>query len=229
MHAPRPAVPLCTLATIPRQPQHCIEWAHIIAWEEHRKDDILDTDDPEHITWLYQKALARANEFKIPGVTYSLTQGVVKNIIPAIASTNAIIAASCCNEAFKIATSCNPYLDNYMMYTGDDSIYTYKFTHEQKEDCPVCGNLARELDVDPRMTLQEFIDSLGERAEAQLKKPSLRTEKTSLYYQSPESLRKQTEGNLEKLIGDLIADGEEIAVSDPAFQITFRYKVAYKK
>ena len=37
MHAPRPAVPLCTLATIPRQPQHCIEWAHIIAWEQERK------------------------------------------------------------------------------------------------------------------------------------------------------------------------------------------------
>ena len=37
MHAPRAAVPLCTLATIPRQPQHCIEWAHLIAWEEERK------------------------------------------------------------------------------------------------------------------------------------------------------------------------------------------------
>lgn len=37
MHAPRAAVPLCTIATIPRQPQHCIEWARIIAWEEHRK------------------------------------------------------------------------------------------------------------------------------------------------------------------------------------------------
>lgn len=37
MHAPREAVPLCTLATIPRQPQHCIEWAHIIAWDEERK------------------------------------------------------------------------------------------------------------------------------------------------------------------------------------------------
>ena len=90
MHAPRAAVPLCTLATIPRQPAHCIEWAHIIAWEEERKGDVLDTDDPEHITWLYEKASARAQEFNIPGVTYSMTQGVVKNIIPAIASTNAI-------------------------------------------------------------------------------------------------------------------------------------------
>ncbi|KAI9834741.1 MAG: hypothetical protein M1819_002827 [Sarea resinae] len=233
MHAPRAAVPLCTLATIPRQPQHCIEWAHIIAWEEERKGDILDNDDPEHITWLYQKALARAKEFNIPGVTYSLTQGVVKNIIPAIASTNAIVAASCCNEAFKIATNTNPYLGvpetpNYMMYSGDDSIYTYTFEHQRKEDCPVCGNLARDLEVDRRWTLQEFIESLAERAEAQLKKPTLRTEKTSLYYQSPPALEQQTRPNLTKSMTDLVSNGEEIAVSDPAFMIDFKFRLIFK-
>jgi ubiquitin-activating enzyme E1 C len=162
MHAPRAAVPLCTLATIPRQPEHCIEWAHVIAWEEERKGDTLDTDDPEHIAWLYQKALKRAIDFNISGVTYSLTQGVVKNIIPAIASTNAIIAASCCNEAFKVATNTNPYLNNYMMYSGDDSIYTYTFEHEQKADCPVCGNLIKDLQVDGNQTLGEFIEWMKE-------------------------------------------------------------------
>lgn len=228
MHAPRAAVPLCTLATIPRQPQHCIEWAHIIAWEDERKDETLDTDDPEHITWLYQKALRRAEEFKIAGVTYSLTQGVVKNIIPAIASTNAIVAASCCNEAFKIATSCNPYLQNYMMYSGDEGVYTYTFEHEQKPDCPVCGNLARDLTVNPKITLAEFIESLGERAEAQLKKPTLRTESASLYYQAPKFLEEQTRPNLAKKLSELVSDGEEIAVSDPAFSITFKFKLLFR-
>lgn len=232
MHAPRAAVPLCTLATIPRQPQHCIEWAHIIAWDEQRKSDVLDTDDPEHISWLYRTALARAQQFHIPGVTYALTQGVVKNIIPAIASTNAIIAAACTNEAFKIATSAAPYLDNYMLYTGDSDaagLYTYTFAAEKKDDCPACGHRAQTIAVDPDATLADFIAGLAERAEAQLKRPSLRTEATSLYYQAPKMLEEQTRPNLEKKLRDLVADGEEVAVSDQAFAIDFRLKLVFNR
>ncbi|KUJ22281.1 uncharacterized protein LY89DRAFT_693715 [Mollisia scopiformis] len=231
MHAPRAAVPLCTLATIPRQPEHCIEWAHIMAWEQEKPFPKLDNDDPEHITWLYKKALARAAEFNITGVTYSLTQGVVKNIIPAIASTNAIIAASCCNEAFKIATNANPALggeENYMMYSGNDSIYTYTFKHEKKDDCPVCGNMAKNLDVDPNLTLQEFIESLAARPEAQLKKPSIRAEGRTLYMQSPESLRLQTAPNLEKKVGDLVGNGDEIGVTDPSLgRVDFKFRLKF--
>jgi hypothetical protein len=86
------AFPICTIANTPRLPEHCIEWASVLEWPKVHGSKKLDTDDPEHIGWLYQVASARAREFKIEGVTWSLTQGVVKNIIPAIASTNAIIA-----------------------------------------------------------------------------------------------------------------------------------------
>ncbi|PYH76240.1 hypothetical protein BO82DRAFT_378941 [Aspergillus uvarum CBS 121591] len=227
MHAPRPAVPLCTIATIPRQPQHCIEWAHQIAWQEQRKDDTFDSDDLEHIGWIYNAALARARQFQIPGVTFQMTQGVVKNIIPAIASTNAVIAAATTSEALKIATSCNPYLENYMMYAGEEGVYTYTFEAEKKPDCPVCGNLARAMTVDPNMTLEAFIEALGERPEAQLKKPSMRTEEKTLYQRFPPQLEEQTRSNLKLKLSDLIADGQEIAVSDPAYTIDFRYRLDF--
>lgn len=231
MHAPRAAVPLCTLATIPRQPQHCIEWAQIIAWEEQRKGETLDTDDPGHVTWLYMTALERAKQFNIAGVTYSMTQGVVKNIIPAIASTNAVIAASCCNEAFKIATNSAPYLNNYMMYTGDSNesgLYTYTFAAEKKGDCPVCGNLAQDLTINPDMTLEDFLTSLAERAEAQLRKPTIRTAEKSLYYQAPKALEEQTRPNLRKKLRDLVSNGEEVAISDQAFTIDFKFNLHFQ-
>lgn len=227
MHAPRRAVPLCTIATIPRQPQHCIEWAHQIAWQEKRKDDTFDCDDMEHISWVYHAALERAQQFHIHGVTFQMTQGVVKNIIPAIASTNAVIAASTTSEVLKIATSCNPYLENYMMYAGEEGVYTYTFEAEKKPDCPVCGNLARKMDVDPNMTLGEFIESLGERAEAQLKKPSLRTEEKTLYQRFPPQLEEHTRPNLRLKLHELVEDGEEVAVSDPAYTIDFRYRLDF--
>jgi ubiquitin-activating enzyme E1 C len=140
----------------------------------------LDTDDPEHIQWLYDVALKRAQEFKIEGVTWSLTQGVVKNIIPAIASTNAIIAgilhhpccqlmhshiyiASCCNEAFKIATSSAAYLNNYFMLIGTESVYSYTFEHEKRSDCPVCGGESLEISIPGSWTVEHLIEMLVER------------------------------------------------------------------
>ncbi|KEY65978.1 hypothetical protein S7711_06636 [Stachybotrys chartarum IBT 7711] len=232
MHAPRAAVPLCTIASIPRQPEHCVEWAHVIAWDAEKPFPKLDKDDPEHVTWLYRKALARAQEFNIPGVTYSLTQGTIKNIIPAIASTNAIIAAACCNEAFKIATCSAQALgfeNNYMMYSGNDSIYTYTFKHEKKNDCPVCGRQARPLEVKPSMTLQELVDSFAVRPEAQLKKPSLRAQNKTLYMQFPPGLEEQTRPNLVKSLADLgLEHGQQIVVTDPAFPLEFDFVLKFK-
>ena len=160
-----------------------------------------------------------------------MTQGVVKNIIPAIASTNAIIAAACTNEALKIASAVAPYLDNYMMYTGDSDgvgLYNYTFQAERLPDCPVCGNVAKAITIDPEMKLEDFLASLAERAESQLKKPSIRTEEKTLYYQAPPNLEEVTRPNLAKKLKELLADGEEVAVTDPSFSTVFKYKMVFK-
>ena len=55
------------------------------------------------------------SRLSLQGVTYQLTQGVTKNIIPAIPSTNAIVAAVCTLEALKLITLASTGMNNYMM------------------------------------------------------------------------------------------------------------------
>ena len=122
--------PLCTIAHTPRLPEHCIEYVRLLLWQKENpfgEDTGIDGDDPSHISWIFEKSLERAGQYGIHGVTYRLTQGVVKNIIPAVASTNAVIAAACSTEVFKLATSCCNPLNNYMVFNDADGIYTYVY------------------------------------------------------------------------------------------------------
>ena len=157
----RTTFPICTIANTPRLPEHCIEWASVLEWPRANPDKKLDNDNPEHVQWVLDTALGRAESFHITGVNWSLTQGVIKNIIPAVASTNAIIAAACTQEAFKIATSTAPYLNNYMMYTGNEGVYTFTFDYERRADCPVCGGDIRSLTLTPQDTLATLVDLLS--------------------------------------------------------------------
>ncbi|KAG7662458.1 uba3 [[Candida] subhashii] len=220
--SPKVTYPVCTIANTPRLPEHCIEWASQLQWTKTFPNKKFDADDPEQVEWMYQTALNRAKEFDICGVTKSLTLGVVKNIIPAIASTNAIIAASCCNEAFKFVTSTNPILNNYMMYSGDDSIFTYTYSYTKKPNCPVCGNLAKYIQAQNWWTLQQFIEEISNKQEIQMTRPSLTAADKYLYLTSPPELEKLTKGNLSKKLQDLISSGEEIVITDPNLPISMR-------
>ncbi|KAG8998115.1 hypothetical protein FRB94_007204 [Tulasnella sp. JGI-2019a] len=222
--------PICTIANTPRLPEHCIEWASVLEWPRVHGDKKMDTDNPEHISWLYKIASARAKDFKIEGVTWTLTQGVVKNIIPAIASTNAIIAASCCNEAFKIMTSSAPYLNNYWMLIGTDGVYSYTFQHEKKLDCPVCGGQSMDVEVGKDWTLEKLIEWLTETQKIQLKKPSLSTSGGKpIYWEgaTPVALATRTKEQLETKVRELVAEDEEVEVTSPTLPFKLALNLTY--
>jgi len=226
---PQVNYPICTISNTPRLPEHCIEYAHIILWPKEFPDSKFDTDNPDHMKWMYETALKRAGEFNITGVTYRLTQGVVKHIIPAIASTNAVIAAAEANEAFKIATNASEYLNNYMMYNGLTGLYTYTFEYAKKEGCCVCGTSESTYEVAPDLKLQGFIDLLAVDPKFQLKKPSMRIPGKSLYMQAPKVLQEATKANLDKTMAELVEEGNVLDVTDPslpniAVQIVIKFK-----
>lgn len=161
MFPPQTNYPLCTLATNPRRPEHCIEWARLVKWPQDKKC-AFNADEPECIQWVYEHALKRAAEFGIGGVNVSLVRGVVKNIIPAVASTNALVAAVCANEAFKIATNAAQYLNNYVMFNGCDGEYSFTFETEKLSDCPVCGGKVLSINISPDITLNELLELLSQ-------------------------------------------------------------------
>eukprot|EP00761_Pharyngomonas_kirbyi_P010806 gb/GECH01010829.1/.p1 GENE.gb/GECH01010829.1/~~gb/GECH01010829.1/.p1 ORF type:complete len:436 (+),score=116.63 gb/GECH01010829.1/:1-1308(+) len=211
----------CTIASTPRQPEHCIIYASEMLWEqEHGKGSRPDGDNPEHLKWIYERAAKRAEEFGIEGVTIKRTQGVVKRIIPAIASTNAIIAAACCNEAFKQVTGISPALDDWMTYNGNEGVYSYTYSNERNPNCLACGNPPpKPVSVNPKSTLRQLINILKADKSLSLKNPGFRCNNKSIYIPFVSSLEKATRKNLDKTVAELFEDGDTLEVTDPT--VTF--------
>ena len=148
---------MCTIAETPRLPEHCIEYIYLLKWKDFYQRPV-DKDSVDDVNWIYQQSLQRAESFGIQGVTYNLTLGVIKNVIPAIASTNAIIAASTCLEAIKILTDCSKVLDNYFMYMGHEGVYSATTKYEKIDDCTCCSNYVQKRNFLKEKTLNNLIN-----------------------------------------------------------------------
>lgn len=127
---PREAVASCTIATNPRKPEHCVVFAKVKMWPKYAKQMVADgkweeerkpdSDDREDMMKINEMALAHAKKYNITGIDYNFTMGVVKNIIPAIPCSNAMVSASCVAEAIKILSYGGQTMNNFMMVAGDN-------------------------------------------------------------------------------------------------------------
>lgn len=196
----------CTIASTPRQPQHCVAWVKEKLWPKERPGVKIDTDNIEHMQWIHARSLERAEEFGIEGVTYQFTMGAVKNIIPAIASTNALVSGIQALEVFKLVTFCSQSLNTYLNVTGEygATMMTQQLERQGPGDCSACQTKVHKLAVHPDSTLAGAIRQLVEDPELNILAPSLAREGKALYYSAPAFMEADTHGNLSKVMKDLV-------------------------
>ncbi|KAL8271518.1 hypothetical protein Esti_004553 [Eimeria stiedai] len=223
--APQVTYPLCTIASTPRQPEHCVEYCLVVQWVKEHPNQKIDLDNPDHLAWLFEASKERADQFGIEGVTYRLTTG---RIVPAVASTNAVVAALLVQEAFRFKTFCccseadrseDGELENYVMYSGDAQAYMHTFALERNPDCLVCSRRQIHLQAERTWTLQRLLEELQK--QAHLDKPSMRGRKDFIFIQNPSSLRAQHEWKLDLSLSELaerdfFKELEPILVTDPS-------------
>jgi len=159
---------------------------------------------------------------------YTCTQGVAKRIIPAIAATNAIVAASCANEVLKLATAVAGHMSaesggHYMMYQGGESVYTNTLSHERNRDCAVCSRCAVSLMVPSSITVAQLIEMMKEDARLRLKNPAISVPADTasgmktVYNPHVQSILEKTKANLDEPISTWVkTSGVELTVDDPS-------------
>lgn len=214
---PPTGFPMCTIRETPRLPEHCIQYAYVISWEEAFPKQAVDKDSPTDMKWIYERALERAERFGIQGVTYQLTMGVVKNIIPAIASTNALVSAACVTEAIKVLSGCNFTLENYLMYMGQSGVSTQTFVYEREENCFICKREKKTVEVSKQTTLKDLLTIVRDRF--RLVKPSLTLDGKPVYISNPDSIEQMHAHKLDQSCQQLIDQGIMTANSANTYEL----------
>lgn len=118
----------------------------------------FDKDDEDTLDFVTAAANLRSAVFSIEPKSKFETKQMAGNIIPAIATTNAIIASLCVLEAYKVIKGelgRSRALDLKMAKLAQSP------NDEPNPDCPTCGNAMSRCVVDfEKATLQDLMDIL---------------------------------------------------------------------
>ena len=166
----------------------------------------FDKDDDDTLDFVTATANLRAQIFGIEPKSKFDTKQMAGNIIPAIATTNAMIAGLCVLQAFKVLKE--DYARAKMIYLdrGNMSATAYD---PPNPDCVVCSMTMARVKIDPdRATLKNLVQDVLKTKLAYSDDISILSEKGLVY--DPD-----LEDNLDKKLEELgLIDGSFIVIKD---------------
>ncbi|SCU92368.1 LAMI_0E10000g1_1 [Lachancea mirantina] len=141
--------PLCTVANNPRKPEHLIEYALMVQWPQTFPDVSFDYENPDHLHWLTEQSIDRAQSYAIDAsaLTPNFILGVIKNIVPSVVSTNAIIAGQCCIAMTRLLYDLYDFENspNFSIFNGEEGAFSHSYLHSRDPNCLICGDNKQTL------------------------------------------------------------------------------------
>ncbi|CAI5735295.1 unnamed protein product [Peronospora destructor] len=192
----------------------------------------FDKDDATAMEFVAAAANLRASVFSIPmGSLYSC-KGIAGNIIPAIATTNAIVAGIQVLEAFRILQAAKPvgeactYTHCNRSWNSRGVLLQPSALEKPNPQCYVCSKHTVELAVDTnRMLLRNFVDQVLKK-KLGVNEPTISIGANTIYEEGEEA-ETSLAINLEKKLVDLPSNGihHKTTVSVEDFSQDFRCNI----
>jgi len=166
----------------------------------------FDKDDDDTLDLVTAAANLRAQIFGLEPKSKFDTKQMAGNIIPAIATTNAMIAGLCVLQAFKVLKG--DYVKTKMIFVDRGNMSASVFD-EPNPDCVVCGAAMVRLQIDPAATtLKDLVDEILKSKLGYGDEISVLSEKGLIY--DPDM-----DDNLEKKLDELeVKPGSFLTVKD---------------
>ncbi|KAK8166753.1 hypothetical protein IWX90DRAFT_222408 [Phyllosticta citrichinensis] len=122
----------------------------------------FDKDDVDTLDFVAAAANIRSTVFGIDNKSKFDLKQMAGNIIPAIATTNAMVAGLCVLQAFKVMKDEYDRARDVLLMPRDvDRVLNPLRLHKPKPDCPVCSPAQALLEVDTsRATLKELVEDV---------------------------------------------------------------------
>jgi ubiquitin-activating enzyme E1 C len=194
-----------------------ITYAVRVLWDRFQTEK-FDPENRDHVARVVE--LCRSHYRVAP--TAGLISKRFKTMNVNFASTNAIVASYCTNEALKLVTDFSTQKYNYFDYDGTNSVITLtKNISKDKNkyfcrEC-TCSHICTRLTVNPDMTVGEWRDTVNVIDTCGQRNLTIRYHGKSVYVPSSKYLEQKTRRNLPMKMIDVIPDHTRVRLTNRFF------------